>query len=148
MPSKHINRRIFLGIAIPAFAQTSGDESTWTHYLTWLKGRNVGSLLGLEDYRETLAAEGLPRAEVNRRMSVIKPRALRSPEAMRLWFNTMMSAHGGPDWPTPLLVQAVDGLDPGDSLDVAMGQVESPGVQFRAGRPTAPGYVEGSRRAW
>jgi len=82
--------------------------------LAWLNGRVVGDLVGLDSYRKALTDQGIPKAEVDRRMALIYQRALRRPEAMRLWFNSMYGPHGvvGPDWPTPFLMEVVKGLTP------------------------------------
>ncbi|MCC6265183.1 MAG: methyltransferase domain-containing protein [Bryobacterales bacterium] len=92
--------------------------------MAWLKGRAVGDLVGLETYRKTLTERGVPKPEVERRMKTISERSLKRPEAMRLWFNSMYGPNGaiGPDWPTPLLMEAVKGITPGASLDVCMGE--------------------------
>jgi SAM-dependent methyltransferase len=96
----------------------------WAGYLSWLDGRAVLDTLGLESYHKLLAEAGLPAAEVDRRMALISTRAFRGPEAMRLWFNSMYGPGGqaGPDWPTPLLMEAAKGLQPGAALDVSMGE--------------------------
>ncbi len=89
--SRALSRRAFLSGAtlLPALAQDAADDTVWAEYLAWLEGRVVGSTVGLEHYREALADKGFPEAEVERRMSVVTSRALRRPEAMRLWFNSM-----------------------------------------------------------
>jgi SAM-dependent methyltransferase len=107
-----------------AASRASDDEAIWSQYLTWLKGRVVGDLVGLDSYRKVLTEQGLPKAEVDRRMAVIDERSLRRPEAMRLWFNSMYGPRGavGPDWPTPFLMEIVKGVKPGTALDVCMGE--------------------------
>ena len=134
MPAKDIccrsgklTRRAFLPTAIVFLAVSGGasdDEALWAEYLAWLEGRAVGDLLGLQSYREVLTEEGLPKADVERRMSVISERALRRPEAMRLWFNSMFGPRGevGPVWPTPFLMEVVQDMTPGAALDVCMGE--------------------------
>ncbi len=122
-----LTRRAFLS-AIAVYSTFAGrasdDETVWTRYLTWLEGRVVGDLVGLDSYRKVLTEQGLPKVEVERRMKLISERAWRRPEAMRLWFNSMYGPDGavGPDWPTPFLMEAVKGLTPGAALDVCMGE--------------------------
>jgi SAM-dependent methyltransferase len=121
-----LSRRAFLSCVafIPALAQGDADDTVWAEYLVWLEGRVVGSTAGLDHYRQALLDLGLPEAEVERRMSIVSSRVLRRPEAMRLWFNSMYGADGaqGPDWPTPLVMEAVRELEPGSALDVSMGE--------------------------
>lgn len=125
--SRKLTRRTFIPIvaACSALADSvSDDEAVWAQYLSWLKGRVVGDLVGLDTYRKVLVNQGLPKKEVERRMALISERSLRRPEAMRLWFNSMYGPHGavGPDWPTPFLMDVVKSLTPGDALDVCMGE--------------------------
>ena len=117
-------RTLLAALATSSILTASEDDDVWSQYLAWLKGRVLGDLVGLDTYRAVLAGQGLPKTEVDRRMAIISARALKSPDAMRLWFNSMYSPHGtvGPDWPTPFLVEAVKGLTPGTSLDVCMGE--------------------------
>ncbi|MCP5109324.1 MAG: methyltransferase domain-containing protein, partial [bacterium] len=124
---RNLTRRAFLSTAavVPAVSGDAGDDdAVWAEYLTWLEGRVVGDLLGLQSYRKVLTKQGLPRAEVDQRMSTISERALRRPEAMRRWFNSLFGPRGavGPDWPTPFLVEVVQDLTPGAALDVCMGE--------------------------
>lgn len=107
-----------------AGAAAADDDAVWREYLAWLKGRVVGDLVGLDSYRKALAAQGVAKAEVERRMKIVSERSLRRPEAMRLWFNSMFGPEGavGPDWPTPFLMEAVKGVAPGAALDVCMGE--------------------------
>lgn len=124
---RKLTRRGFLAAIAPFSIVVGGisdDEEVWTQYLAWLKGRVVGDLVGLESYRKVLTQQGLPKVEVERRMALISERALKRPEAMRLWFNSMYGPHGpvGPDWPTPFLIEVVKGLTPGAALDVCMGE--------------------------
>jgi SAM-dependent methyltransferase len=124
---RKLTRRAFLFTAAPCSTlagSASSDEAVWTQYLAWLKDRAVGDLVGLDSYRKVLAEQGVPKQEVERRMALISERALRRPEAMRLWFNSMFGPHGaaGPDWPTPFLMEVVKGLTPGAALDVCMGE--------------------------
>jgi len=125
--SQKLTRRAFLSAAAVFSTVASGandDDAVWTQYLTWLKGRAVGDLVGLDSYRKVLTEQGLGKVEVERRMKLISERALRRPEAMRLWFNSMYGPDGavGPDWPTPFVVDVVKGLTPGAALDVCMGE--------------------------
>lgn len=120
-------RRAFLvavGACSTVIGSASDDEVVWTQYLAWLKDRVVGDLVGLDSYRKALLEQGLPKVEVDRRMALISERALKRPEAMRLWFNSMYGPRGavGPDWPTPFLIEVVKGLTPGAALDVCMGE--------------------------
>lgn len=124
---RKFTRRAFLTaiVACSRVARGAGDdEAVWTQYLTWLKGRVLGDLVGLDTYRKVLSGQRLPKAEVERRMQLISGRALRRPEAMRLWFNSMYGPHGavGPDWPTPFLMEVVKDIAPGAALDVCMGE--------------------------
>jgi len=125
--SRKFTRRTFLPIVAACSTlagSASDDEAVWAEYLAWLKGRVVGDLVGLDTYRKVLADQGLPKEEVERRITLISERSLRRPEAMRLWFNSMYGPHGGvgPDWPTPFLMDVVQGLKPGAALDVCMGE--------------------------
>src|SRR5262249_26347421 len=124
---QEFTRRAFLAAVGPCSivaASASDDEDVWTEYLTWLKDRVLGDLVGLDSYRKVLIGQGLPKVEVDRRMALISERALKRPEAMRLWFNSMYGPHGavGPDWPTPFLMEVVKGLTPRTALDVCMGE--------------------------
>ena len=94
----------------------------------------LGDTVGIDSYRKELTGQGLPKAEIDRRIKLISDRAFRRPEAMRLWFNSMYGPQGaiGPDWPTPLVVEAVKDLKPGTALDVCMG--EGRNSIFLAGR--------------
>ena len=124
---RKLTRRTFLPI-VAACSTLAGsgrdDEAVWARYLAWLKGRVAGDLVGLDTYRKVLADQGVPKAEVERRIALISGRSLRRPEAMRLWFNSMYGPHGavGPDWPTPFLMDVVKSLTPGAALDVCMGE--------------------------
>ncbi len=125
--SRYFTRRALLPIvaAWPVLPGSAGDdEAVWTQYLTWLNGRVLGDLVGLDTYRRVLADQGLPKEEVGRRISLIHERSLKRPDAMRVWFNSMYGPHGavGPDWPTPFLMDVVKGLKPGTALDVCMGE--------------------------
>jgi SAM-dependent methyltransferase len=125
--SQELTRRVFLSTATVwpvAASRASDDEAVWAQYLSWLKGRVVGDTVGLESYRKALIEQGLPKAEVDRRMRIISERAFTRPEAMRLWFNSMYGPEGavGPDWPTPFVVEVVKDLTPGVALDVCMGE--------------------------
>jgi Methyltransferase domain len=120
-------RRVFLaavGACSTVVGSASDDEDVWAQYLAWLKDRVAGDLVGLDSYRKALIEQGLPKVEVDRRMTLISDRALKRPEAMRLWFNSMYGPRGavGPDWPTPFLTEVVKGLTPGAALDVCMGE--------------------------
>jgi SAM-dependent methyltransferase len=120
-------RRSFLCAVTACSTVTSGandDEAIWSQYLAWLKGRVVGDLVGLDSYRKVLTEQGLPKAEVDRRMDFIARRSLRRPEAMQIWFNSMYGPNGavGPDWPTPFLMETVKDVKPGTALDVCMGE--------------------------
>ena len=120
---RKFTRRAFVA-AVPLLLAAGDDDSVWTEYLAWLKGRVVGDLVGLDSYRKVLTEQGVPKPEVERRMKIISERSLRRPEAMRLWFNSMYGPKGavGPDWPTPFLIETVKGVTPGASLDVCMGE--------------------------
>jgi len=111
-------------MAVSSTGFAGADDEVWTGYLTWLKGRVVGDLVGLDSYRKVLTDRGLGKTEVDRQMALIATRALTRPEAMRLWFNSMYGPSGaaGPDWPTPFLIDVVKGLKPGTALDVCMGE--------------------------
>jgi SAM-dependent methyltransferase len=124
---QELTRRALLSTASmwPAVAaRASDDEAVWAQYLSWLEGRAVGDTVGLESYRKVLTGQGLPKAEVERRMTLIAERAFKRPEAMRLWFNSMYGPDGavGPDWPTPFVMEVVKDLTPGAALDVCMGE--------------------------
>jgi SAM-dependent methyltransferase len=125
--SRDFTRRAFLPIVAACSTvpgRASDDDAEWAQYLTWLKGRVLGDLVGLDTYRRVLADRGFPKEEVERRIAMLHERSLKRPEAMRAWFNSMYGPHGavGPDWPTPFLMDAVKGLTPGAALDVCMGE--------------------------
>jgi Methyltransferase domain len=115
---------VFAAAACSRAAATDDDDAVWNEYLAWLKGRVLGDLVGLDSYRKVLIERGVPKPEVERRITMLSDRALRRPEAMRVWFNSMFGPSGavGPDWPTPSLMEAVKGVAPGASLDVCMGE--------------------------
>jgi hypothetical protein len=95
---RKFTRRAFVSVlaACSPVAAAGDDDAVWSEYLAWLKGRVAGDLVGLESYRKALAAEGVPKPEVERRLKIVSQRSLKRPEAMRLWFNSM---YGPPQRP-------------------------------------------------
>jgi len=109
------------GPALPQNPTTPTDEQVVKTFQTWLEKQSA-PVTDLEaDYRKVLAAEGVPAAEIDRRLRVIveqfqkseKERWNRILTAPSPRFNTKANA---------FLVEVTRGLTPGKALDVGMGQ--------------------------
>ena len=106
-------------------AQGPPDEDrTWNDFLQWLKDHAAPTLMPVAEYRRKLAADGLSIADLNRCEAVIQNRMLTRTEGMNVWYNKIYSSEAGVFTPSPnaFLAAVSLGLDPGDALDVAMGQ--------------------------
>lgn len=101
----------------------SPEQQLYGEYIRWMAGQPVaarGPNL-LETYRQHLAAQGLPAAEIERRLTIIRDEGQRLEvdrwnryfTAERPRFNPM---------PNVFLAQVVEGRTPGMALDVGMGQ--------------------------
>ncbi len=105
----------------------SGEEHIWGEFLKWLRAQPPAGLGAqvLKQYRATLAASGLPEAQVNEQMGVISRLApQRRQQLMATHFNRIY-ASSQPIFnkqPNAFLAAAVKDMKPGRALDVAMGE--------------------------
>ena len=114
----------FSGIQTPAGSQnpaTPTDEQVYATFQSWLE-KQTSAVTDLEaQYGKVLAAEGLPAAEVDRRLRVIVEQFQKSEKAR---WNRILTAPS-PRFntkPNAFLVEVTRGLTPGKALDVGMGQ--------------------------
>jgi len=100
---------------------TPTDEQVYATFQSWLE-KQTSSVTDLEaQYGRVLAAEGLPRAEIDRRLRVIVEQFQKSEKAR---WNRILTAPA-PRFntkPNAFLVEVTRGLTPGKALDVGMGQ--------------------------
>jgi 2-polyprenyl-3-methyl-5-hydroxy-6-metoxy-1,4-benzoquinol methylase len=125
--SRLTRRRLLalLGLSPTLVAQERPDEDRiWNDFLQWLKDHATPTLKPVAEYRRKLAADGLSIAELSRCEAVIQSRMLTRAEGMNLWYNKIYSSGAGVFTPSPnaFLAAVSLSLNPGDALDVAMGQ--------------------------
>jgi SAM-dependent methyltransferase len=118
---------ILLALPVGAITQQSGsDDSVWEDFVAWLDTMppvtRVVSVIEL--YRNELAAKGLNQQDVKLTMDRVLRLMRDRPDAWRPIFNRLYRTSGTTfnQDPTPLLVAAVKERQPGNALDVGMGQ--------------------------
>jgi 2-polyprenyl-3-methyl-5-hydroxy-6-metoxy-1,4-benzoquinol methylase len=107
--------------------QPAADERVWTDFVTWLQALppSPGVVSVLQQYGKELARKGATPEEAKSTMDRVVRLMRERPEAWRPMFNRIYASDTATTFstePTPLLVNAVNGLTPGRALDVGMGQ--------------------------
>ena len=107
--------------------QPAADDKVWTDFVTWLQvlPPSPGVVSVLQQYSKELARKGAPPEEAKATLDRVVRLMRERPEAWRPMFNRIYATDTATTFstePTPLLVNAVDGLTPGRALDVGMGQ--------------------------
>ena len=121
---------IYVGLVLASAAsgqtvQQPSDSEVYAHFRAWVSGPATAGLRTEADvfsaYRKVLTADGVPAAEIDRRIRVIQESGRRL--EVDMW-NRMLTAPN-PAFnvqPNAFLVRAVKGVRPGAALDYGMGQ--------------------------
>jgi 2-polyprenyl-3-methyl-5-hydroxy-6-metoxy-1,4-benzoquinol methylase len=101
------------------------DESIWRQFLQWLPSASAADHAATlyAQFRARLVAAGVPEADADKQLAVIRNLSRTRPEARRIMYNNIYSNKPDVDErPNALLVAAVAGRKPGRALDASMGQ--------------------------
>src|SRR5580658_5345379 len=116
----------FLAMGLVFGQSTGADEANWKVFLEWLKAQPPNSKPAdlINPYRDKLLHDGVPEAEVRRRMEIIWTGCYNRPDGVGLFWSKIF---GGDkpiftEQPNALLVSAIQGRKPGRALDFGMGQ--------------------------
>lgn len=114
---------------ITGHAQQPSDADVYAHYRAWVSSEAVSAMRTevtaqadlLTAYRKALAHEGVPGAEIERRIGVIQENARRL--EVDLWNRVLTAANPAFNvQPNAFLVSATKNVAPGRALDFGMGQ--------------------------
>ena len=116
-------------LALPAAAQDKPDDSAvWTAFIAWFKAAPLGGD-AFAAYAAKLEQEGVPDAEVERRLAVIGELFSKRPEGVEAYYDRIFSLppakpgqRGFNSAPSDFVVEAAKGLKPGTALDLGTGQ--------------------------
>jgi 2-polyprenyl-3-methyl-5-hydroxy-6-metoxy-1,4-benzoquinol methylase len=114
-----------LCLVVLLLAQQPSDADVYAHFRAWVSSaaRTEANKQGdvLEDYRKLLVGEGVPLAEADRRVRVVRDNARRL--EIDTWNRILTSPTPAFNvQPNAFLVRMVKGVRPGAALDVGMGQ--------------------------
>lgn len=137
--TKHVRLRflvlVFVGLALPWPAsgqdpQQPTDAEVYGRYRVWVSGKatttsrteaTVQQADVLAAYRKSLIDDGVPAAEADRRVTVIRENARRL--EIEMWNRQLTAAQPAFNVePNAFLVRAIKGVKPGTALDYGMGQ--------------------------
>jgi SAM-dependent methyltransferase len=121
---------LFVGVA-PASttngqaSQQPSDREVYEHFRAWASGPATAAMRTEAEvfsaYRKVLAGEGVPAAEIDRRVRVVRESGQRL--EVEMWNRVLTAAK--PNFnvqPNAFLVRATKGVRPGTALDYGMGQ--------------------------
>jgi SAM-dependent methyltransferase len=116
-------------LALPVIAQDKpGDEAVWTTFIEWFKTAPLGGD-PFTAYAAKLGREGVPDAEVERRLATIARLFSVRPEGVEAYYDRIFSkpptgnpAQDAPSAPSDFVIEAAKGLKPGTALDLGTGQ--------------------------
>jgi SAM-dependent methyltransferase len=117
-------------LALPAAAQDKPDDNAvWTAFIAWFKSAPLG-VDPFGAYAAKLEQEGVPDAEVERRLATIGRLFPERPEGVEVFYDRTFSnpLTGNPakdgfnSAPSDFVVEAAKGLKPGTALDLGTGQ--------------------------
>ena len=126
--------KVFLSVVIGALACTvaiaqteQSDDHAWTAFIEWVKSPaapdNPPEMM--KAYQAKLASSGLSDKEVRAQIGIIQKYAGRPGSPFTAIIFDKMYASATPPFnpePSAFLTRAIQGLNPGKALDVAMGQ--------------------------
>ncbi len=124
---------LFLGIGIAALADTTvqtqaSPEEVWRGFMAWFK-TSPPDANPARGYFFNLRQEGVPAAEIERQVEIIKSLFFSRPEAVEIYYDRAFTrkltgdpAQDVPTSPSAFLCNAVEDLSPGTALDAGMGQ--------------------------
>jgi len=110
------------------YPQLLDKERVWQDFLNWLKTASVSTTSNcfgiLTEYQAKLAADGIPAKQIDSRMALINEFYLSRKEGMTIFFDSVYTARKNffSQRPNLFLAQAIQGVRPGNALDVSMGQ--------------------------
>ena len=113
---------------IAAAQDVPDDAAVWSAFTGWFRTAPLESdLFGM--YAAKLGAEGVPEAEVRRRLAVIVRLFAERPEGTEIFYDRAYSrpltgdpSLDSPRAPSTFVVEAAKGLKPGTALDLGTGQ--------------------------
>jgi len=116
-------------LALQVAAQEKPDDSAiWTAFISWFKSAPLGGD-PFDAYAAKLEKEGVPVAEVERRLATIARLFPKRPEGVEAYYDRIFSMPlakpGQPGFnsaPSDFVVEAAKGLKPGAALDLGTGQ--------------------------
>ncbi len=116
-------------LALPGVAQDKPDDSAvWKSFIDWFKAAPLGGD-PFAGYAAKLEQEGVPDAEVERRLAVIGELFSKRPEGVEAYYDRIFSMPlakpGQPGFnsaPSDFVAEAAKGLKPGTALDLGTGQ--------------------------
>ena len=114
-----------LCLVVLLLAQQPSDADVYAHFRAWVSSaaRTEANKQGdvLDDYRKLLVGEGVPPAEADRRVRVVRDNARRL--EIDTWNRILTSPTPAFNvQPNAFLVRMIKGVRPGTALDVGMGQ--------------------------
>jgi 2-polyprenyl-3-methyl-5-hydroxy-6-metoxy-1,4-benzoquinol methylase len=116
--------RLLILTGLLGFSQGT-EESVWKDFTAWIEKYDSrgNPALFQQHYREHLAGSGVPAAEVDRRLGIVRRRLL-TDDGWRVRFNNIYATSNGEfsTEPNALLVSTMQGLSKGTALDIGMGQ--------------------------
>jgi 2-polyprenyl-3-methyl-5-hydroxy-6-metoxy-1,4-benzoquinol methylase len=120
---------LLLFLSLGVSAQPPDDEAVWRSFLAWFKMAAVDAN-PIDGHAAALGAEGVPEAEVKRRLAVVIRLINTRPEFVETYFDKAFArpVSGNPardgfnPAPSAFLVAAVQGVPAGTALDAGMGQ--------------------------
>ena len=119
-----------LFLALPGAAQDKPDDNAvWTAFISWFKAAPLGGD-PFGAYAAKLGQEGVPDAEIQRRLATITRLFSERPEGVEAFYDRTFSkpATGNPvqdgfaSAPSDFVIEAAKGLKPGTALDLGTGQ--------------------------
>jgi SAM-dependent methyltransferase len=114
---------------LPGLAQDKPDDTAiWTAFIDWFKAAPLGGD-PFSAYAVKLGREGVPDAEVERRLATIARLFSERPEGVEAYYDRIFSkpptgnpAQDAPSAPSDFVIEAAKGLKPGTALDLGTGQ--------------------------
>lgn len=116
----------FLLCSCLALAQAPDPDTLWRDYIDWIKSQSSATDIRPANYRANLLKAGMAAAEADERAALVA-RLLpeRRYDLIALALNRLYADPGQDRFttePNAFLVSSIQGLPPGEALDVAMGQ--------------------------
>lgn len=121
---------LLIVLIVPGLSQdTEDDDAIWESFKSWVM--SISGQVSLKAYKEKLAEDGLPDAEIKRQLKVIQRIFTKEPEkGIELTYDRIFSKPltGDPEidgftsTPSAFMMESTKELEPGTALDVGAGQ--------------------------